>query len=297
MMQKRRYVTIFFFISLIAAVFVLTEVVLKSFGKSICVYEGCKMTAQYARFGDISIFLIGFFTFSSLAGLVFLNRSLQKPVVERFINLILVAALASEGFFMGYLAFRIHTICLICVSIFCFIFLLAILRLLAGEREVLAGLAALGAVFLLQYLVLPAGISVRVPEDRVVLFYSKDCKHCAEVIKELEGKKIQARHLEVMGYASYLQSMGIDSVPTLLVNDKYQKLYLTGRDAIMQYLLSCTTSQGAANKSPQKTKAGQTRASPGRQDVTIDIFNPSPWTSPGATAGEEGMCKQDEICK
>ena len=185
-MQNRKQIAekLFLGASSVAAVFVLTEIVMKFFGTSICVTDGCKMTAQAARFGDVSIFLIGFTTFCSIAALTVWNRNIRKPEIERLINLILIVALAGEGFFMGYLAFRIHAVCLFCVTVFGFMMTLGILRMLSGERDVLAGFAALAAVFIIQYLVLPAGIPVNLPaHERLILFYSKDCKHCAEVLR------------------------------------------------------------------------------------------------------------------
>jgi len=285
--RKHLYDRLFLGVAVLAAVFVLTEIVMKSFGKSICVYEGCKMTAQYARFGELSIFLIGFGAFFSLAFLAIANRFLRRPLIERFITLILVVALACEGFFMGYLAFQVRTICLFCVIIFGFMVFLSIIRVLAGERDVLAGFAALVAVFALQYLVLPAGGQISLPSgERFVLFYSKDCKHCTEVMKELDEKKIAVKHLEVTAYSAYLKSMGIDSVPTLLVNDAYQKHYLTGKDAILQYLISCTKQDKTANKKTVK-----------RADPEAGLFsqpNIMSWPIPSA---DEGICKQDEVCK
>lgn len=300
-MQKNRqtYNTAFLIVSSLASLLVLTELILKFFDKSICSYEGCKMTAQYARFGDISIFSIGLAMFLSLAVLTFLNRSLQKPSVERLINLVLIVALAAEGFFMGYLAFRIHTICLICVSIFGFLVLLGVIRLIAGETDLLAGFGALAAVFFMQYLVLPAGIPVNLPEnERLILFYSKDCKHCAELLTELEEKKIPVAHLLVTEYAGFLKDMGIDSVPTLMVNDKYQKVFLTGKEAIDRYLMACTVPNKPADKPRKKPKAKAAIETPDQSPGNaIDIFNqPGLFTAPSPSA-DDGMCKEDEICK
>src|SRR5512143_2152300 len=164
--------TLFVTVSILATLFVATEIVLKLFGRSICVTEGCKMTAQYARFGDISILLIGLAAFSSIASLSLLNRRAQRTRIERLINLILIVALTGEGFFMGFLAFRIHTLCVFCVIIFSIMVTLGILRILAGERDVIAGFAALAAVFLMHYLILPAGVAAKLPtNDRLILFY------------------------------------------------------------------------------------------------------------------------------
>src|SRR5512144_2591951 len=90
-------------VSFLATIFVATEIVMQSFGKSICVTEGCKMTAQYARLGDISILFIGLGAFFSIMLLTALSLRAPKAGLERAINLILIAALTGEGFFMGFL--------------------------------------------------------------------------------------------------------------------------------------------------------------------------------------------------
>jgi uncharacterized membrane protein len=297
--HKKTFDTIFLIVSVIASLFVLTELVLKYFGKSICYTEGCNMTAQAARFGDVSIFLIGFATFSSIAVLMLLNRRFQKPEIERLINLILVVALAGEGFFMGYLAFRIYTLCLFCVTIFCIMAVLGITRLLSGEKDISAGFAALFAIFIIQYLVLPAGVPVNLPtNERLILFYSKDCKHCAEVIQELDEKKISVAHLPVNSYIGFLKNMGIETVPTLMINDQYQKIFLTGTEAINRYLLACTKSKSVAVKAIKKTTPKKGEMAAPNSGATIDIFNQTGLlTAPVTSAAEEGMCKQDEICK
>jgi len=295
---KKTLDAIFLVVSMLASLFVLTEIVLKYFGKSICNTEGCNMTAQSARFGDVSIFVIGFATFFSIAALTLLNRRFQKPAIERLVNLILVVALAGEGFFMGYLAFRIHTLCLFCVTIFSFMVALGISRLLSGVKDIVAGFAALFAIFIIQYLVLPAGLQVNLPtNERLILFYSKDCKHCAEVIQELDEKKISVAHLPVKEYVGFLKNMGIETVPTLMINDPNQKIFLTGTEAINRYLLVCTT--------PEAVKVVARRTTPKKNEpiapnpvLNIDIFSkPDLLTAPVTSAADEGMCKQDEICK
>ncbi len=301
-MQKNRQTanTVFLIVTSLAALFVLVELILKSFGKSICAYEGCKMTAQYARFGDGTIFSVGLAAFLSLVVLTVASRQLGKPSLERLINLVLVVALASEGFFMGYLAFRIHTVCVICVSIFGFIVLLGIIRLLSGEADLIAGFGALGAVFFMQYLVLPAGIPVDLPaNERLILFYSKDCRHCAELIKGLDEKKISVARLLVSEYAGFLENMGIDSVPTLMVNEKYQKVFLTGKEAIDRYLAACTVQKKSADKPGQKPKAKATAEAPVQGTGTsIDMFSqPGLLLSAPSPSADEGLCKEDEICK
>jgi len=274
---------IFLWVSIASALLVLIEIIMQFFGKSICFSEGCRLTAQSARFGDFSILLSGFLLFSLLAILSFVSRY-DHSSVERLIRFILIVALAGEGFFMGYLAFRIHTVCIFCVIVFGLLMTLSILRLLAGEKEVIAGFAALLAVFSLQYLILPAGASVNLPvNNRLILFYSKDCKQCEMVIKELEEKKIAVTLLPANKVAGFLRNMGIEHVPTLLVNDPYHKVFLTGRDAIRRYLL--------ARLKEENPPAGEGALTPDI-DNQSGLLNP-----PNGLEPDEGMCKQGESCK
>jgi len=300
--RKQRYNKAFFSVSALATLLVVAEIVMQSFGKSICPTEGCKVVAEHVRFGDISILLIGLATFSFLALFSGLGVYANRPGLERYINPLLIISLASEGFFTGYQAFSIHTPCLFCLIIFGIIVVLALLRLAAGEKDMLTGFAAFAAVFSMLYLVLPASGTVDLPKDaRLVLFYSKDCKHCSEIIQDLEEKKIAVTHLAVAEYAGFLKNMGIEHVPTLMVNDPFQKIFLTGKDAIRRYLDACAESGKTQGNAAPKTPLPQRgKAAPPARDtgVTIDIFgSPDLLSAPGQTATDAGICKEEEICK
>ena len=278
-----------------------TEIIMQIFGRSICVAEGCKIAAQHARYGDISLLLIGLATFSLLTVFSILNRRHNKALPELCINYLLIVSLACEGFFIGYQVFHIHTTCFFCLIIFGLLVILGIIRLLAGEKELIAGFASLTAVFSLLYLVLPTGASVNLPEnERLILFYSKDCKHCSEVITELEEKKITVKHLEVNGYAGLLKNLGIVDVPTLLVNDPYQKVFLTGKNAISRYLTACAGVKKEAETPVTKKISGKERDPSKMIDtgMSLDIFTQNDiFSRPGETAPAAGLCKEDEICK
>lgn len=298
--RKQVYKKIFLAVTALATIFVLTEIIMQSFGKSICLTEGCKVVAQYVRYGDISILLIGLVTFSFLTILSVLELYTNKQGAGSFINLVLIVSLACEGFFTGYQAFSVHTPCLFCLIIFAFMVVLGIIRLLAGEREIVAGFLSLAAVFSMFYLVLPASVPVDLPtNDHFILFFSKDCKHCAEVIQNLDEKKIEVKHVEVNAYSAFLKSMGIDTVPTLMVNVPNQKLFITGKEAILRYLLACTPSQEPGTNKGKKAKgsAPAARSLPATGPPGDIFFQPSLLTEQSVSAEEDGMCKQGEICK
>ena len=152
----------FLIVSIVGTLFVLTEMVLRYFRKSICSTIGCKLVASYARFGDISILLIGFLIFSLLIALTIMSSYFNKTAFGEYINLILIASLACEGYFAGFQAFRIHRPCIFCLTVFGFIVALGLLRLLQGEREIITGFAAMAGVFSLCYLILPVESTVQI---------------------------------------------------------------------------------------------------------------------------------------
>jgi hypothetical protein len=160
----------------------------------------------------------------------------------------------------------------------------------------------MAAVFSLFYLILPAESVVIIPDhEQLVLFYSKECQYCAQVMKELEESKIPADHVLVTGYVGFLKSMGIEHVPTLYVNNKNEKIFLTGKDEIERYLTFRATAIKAANKPNKAALQAEKKTRPtetggvaltndlfGLQDQHLKMMFPS---------SEEGMCKENEKCK
>jgi hypothetical protein len=289
---------IFLGVSIAATVFVIVEFVMQSLGASICVTEGCAIVARHTRFGDRSILLIGLATFAALTVLSGIRRLAADARSGRLINLILIVSLACEGFFTGYQAFHVATACLFCLIIFGFMVLLSAVRLLAGETDLIAGFAAFSAVFSLLYLVLPAGGGADFPKDeRLVLFYSPDCRHCAEVKGAIESQGISARLQLVAPYASFLKGLGIEHVPTLYVNMPSQKAFLTGKDTILNYLL-CERKGMEKRRSPapQKKDAGSSRAG-GPKEPVQPLLPLLPPDQPFPPLTDEGACKENAECK
>ena len=153
---------LFLLVSIVGTLFVLTEMVLRYFKKNICSNVGCKLVARYARFGDISILLIGLLTFSLLIACTIMSSYFNKTAFGEYSNLILIVSLACEGYFAGFQAFRVHKPCMFCLTVFGFIVTLSLLRLLQGEREIITGFAAMAGVFSLCYLILPVESTVQI---------------------------------------------------------------------------------------------------------------------------------------
>ena len=145
----------FFILSVLGSLYLLVEAGLQVFGRSICVSEGCGLVARIARFGDLSTVLIGFMALGLLALLSGLNLRRQSGLLDSAINLALIAALAAEGFFVGYQIFWLPEMCLFCLSVFGLFLTLGLLRWVAGWKETAAGFAAFALVLCFVGLVLP----------------------------------------------------------------------------------------------------------------------------------------------
>ncbi len=294
-MHKRPTISqLFTGVSVAGAIYLIVEIILHFFGTTICQTEGCAIVSQHTRFGDLSILFIGLVVFVLLSALA-LRR--DRPERDRFINLILVVSLAAEGFFAGYQAFRIFMPCFSCLTILGLVVTLAVLRMLAGHREIIAGFASFAAVLSLFYLVLPAGGTLAVPADKkLVLFYSPNCKHCADIMKEIDERKIVFEHAEAIKYADFLMSLGIDKVPTLFVNGPSEKIFLTGTDTIRRYLF-CEPKKKAGKKTAPRGNAshGQGAASSsGSLDLLAPLGTPQQILNPAA---DQKLCGEEQKCE
>lgn len=229
---------IFFAILLIGLLFLVVEILFQYHDKSICPTEGCKIVNQQTRFGEVSIILIGIASLTALLALSFFTLYRNKTGLEKYINLVLIVSLASEGFFAGYQAFWIQTACIMCLSILGIFLILGALRLLYGEYDVIAGFLSFAGVFALLYLILPTGETVSIPNDDLILFYSNNCPFCEEVKKEIEASKLKVTPLLAKDYTVFLKNLGIEHVPALYVNKKNQKIILIGKDEINRFLFS-----------------------------------------------------------
>jgi len=290
-MLNGRYISslAFLVVSSLGSLYMLVEALLQTQGKSICASNGCKVIAQYSRFGDLSLVLLGLAALAFLALLAALGLRSVHEGRERLMNLALIVALAAEGFLVGYQLLWLSTACLFCLSVFGVFALLGILRILAGHRDVLAGFAMIPAFLTLFVLLLPSGGMALPAEHKLILFYSPDCKHCAEIRKELEAARIEFEHLQVKEFSATLKSIGIENVPTLFVNGPYEKRFLTGTDAIRGYIASCRTPLMPQGKLKDAGFSGRPGLNIFAPPASLEgILNPPP---------DEGLCKEDVKCE
>jgi glutaredoxin-related protein len=297
MKERHGTPTSFFIVSVLGALYLLVEAGLQLFGRSVCVSEGCGLVAQITRFGDLSMVLIGFIALAFLALLSGLNLRRKSGLIDTAINLVLIAALAAEGFFIGYQIFWLPEVCLLCLSVFGIFFILGILRLLSGYQGAAVGFVAFAGVLCFVGLVLPPRGPALPSDKKMVLFYAEGCKRCLEIKEEIVKNKLDIHSVLVKEYTATLRSLGINGVPTLLVNGRSEKLILMGKEAIHRYLAACQSSGKSTPSvlgapSYKKESTSKTRGS-GSLSPLSPLGTPNPIFNPST---DEGVCKEDQKC-
>ncbi len=218
------------FLYLFGLLFSLTELILHFYNKSLCKTEGCRIVESFVRGGDIVLLLIGILLFGVL---FFLSIKQKFPNIH---SVLLIIALATEGYLIGFQSFIIKEFCVFCLIIFAILFISAILRLFQGRRELAFAFLSFISIFFITYLVNPQ--INEIPSAQYVLLYSKDCPHCKEVIQFCTQMQIPVHAIEVKEVSGVLKSLKINSVPVLYCSQGNEKKFIIGADSIKQYLFA-----------------------------------------------------------
>ncbi|MCX7770321.1 MAG: hypothetical protein N2202_04470 [Proteobacteria bacterium] len=281
---------LFVFFSVAGILLISVELILNFFGKKLCETEGCELVAKQVRYGDWVILILGIFTFFALliTFILYLKKNKEgKGEKANFYNslcsYILIISLASEGFFTGYQAFRLFVPCYFCLIVFTLIVILSLLKLMMGAKEMVAGFGAFFGVFMLFYLVLPVDTIGKLPEEKLVIFYSENCKHCKELMKELEEKKIEIPHILIDDNPNFLKNVGIDKVPVLFINLPGEKRFLVGLTNIRAYLFPELEKRDEKKASTEKNKIKKSQ----EPKSILDLAPTSPFLKP-----PEGACDE-----
>ncbi len=218
------------FLYLFGLIFSLTELILNFYDKSLCKTEGCRIVESFVRGGDIVLLFIGIFLFCVL---FFFSLNQKFPKIH---SALLLVALSTEGYLLGFQSFIIKEFCLFCLVIFVILFISALIRLIEGRRELAFAFLSFISVFFITNLVNPQ--INEIPSSQYVLLYSKDCPLCKEVIQFCTQMSIPVQVVEVNEVGGILKSLKINSVPILYCNQGTEKKFIVGADNIKQYLFS-----------------------------------------------------------
>jgi len=233
-------------LSALGMFYVLGELILHLQNKSLCYTQGCKVIMGLAS-NEFFILLIGLLLFFSLSLLFLTNpRKNVFPVIDA----ILVSSLAVEGYLMGIQSFALSQFCEFCLGVFLLIFLIAIIYIFSYRRfTTILGFISFIAVFLGTYLVSPPSLgsglehmaythySKGKPSTTWYLFTKKDCLHCAEILSYCLHQYPDDLDLYVCSAEKcslLLKTLGINTVPVLLIEGKARKEIIVGEKCIME---------------------------------------------------------------
>jgi len=233
--------TSFFILSITGTLVVLIEVAMNLSRTSLCISEGCKTVTSQVRYGNITILLLGAAAFLLLSILSRPGSARYGQYGDKIISTILCAAIASEGFLIGYQAFRVYAPCWFCLAVFALFALMGILWILSGHWEVATGFAGFFTILALFYLILPVPTSGERLGDHVgrnplTLFYSSACKSCEEIETFCKERNIVINKVDADEHFDLLEQMDIYEIPVLFVNAPEEKRVLVGKTKIKEFL-------------------------------------------------------------
>ena len=230
--------SIFTKISILGALWVLLEIIMGLFHKSVCTSSGCTIAASYNRYPEFVMLFIGLLLFTVL-GL------LKEKKKEKLLDAILIGALASEGYLQAFEIFTAHTFCIFCTVTFLIILTLFILRVKENKEIFLKGLSAFLFVFVTVFLINNPTIKIK---DQYTLLYLPGCPHCEHTEKFLDSIHVSYDKIDASSHKGLIMSMGINEVPVLFVREPYGYKVLVGSDSIESFF---TKSQKTNNTNTQ----------------------------------------------
>jgi hypothetical protein len=230
----KKLARVYTFLVILGGLSTLAELILSLMNSSLCSSVGCRIVESYLRFDERYMYALGFLFFCAL------YISERTEVLRKFSGLLLMCALAAEGYLVGFQLFIAQTVCPYCIALASIIAGIALLKLISGAREpMLAGFC----LFLLTGALVGSinTTSTPIPSGKYVLIYSKDCLHCEEVIRFSREKAIPLTLCEAGEVTGALRSIGIDSVPVLVCNDVDGKKIYSGANNIKAVLTARLT--------------------------------------------------------
>ncbi len=212
-------------ISILGAIWVILEIVMGFFHKSVCTSSGCTIAASYNRYPEFVMLTIGLLLFIVL----WLLKEKRK---EKLLDAILIGALASEGYLQGFEIFTAHTFCIFCTVTFLIIFTLFIIRAKEHKEIFLKGFVAFLFVFFTVFLVNNPTLTIK---NQYTLLYLPGCPHCEHTEKFLDNIHIDYQKIDASSHKGLIMSMGIDEVPILFVKEPYGYKVLVGSYSIESF--------------------------------------------------------------
>ncbi len=252
-------------IALLGSIITLVQIVLLVNEKDgICLNDGCEVVDSLTTVPPILFSVGGFLFFQTIFwGIWFAGKNRNDL---RFVNIVLLAALAAEGVLLSFQHVVAQTFCSYCLIILA---LVVLLNVLAGARHFISGTAIFAAIFLSFTVLQFSGSSLSLERldsgtfavlegsetEKHYLFFSSTCNYCEEVISSIEDDTCTIRFNpidEIDEFAlddaerpgnydpavnrAVLQSLGLNQIPVLLVSRDSGFQVINGSAPIREYL-------------------------------------------------------------
>ena len=290
------------FLIMLGGILTLVGLMMSMLHSSICDSAGCRIVESYLKFDERYMYALGFVFFCSL----YLTERIKS--LSRYSHLLVMSALAAEGYLVGFQFFVAHTFCQFCISFASIIAGISLIRLISGAKEpILFGICLFVLTFSLVGSINVA--STPIPTDSHVLIYSKECPHCEEVIRFCKERAIPLKLVEAGEVKGALGWMGIDAVPILVCNDDNGKKIYSGAKTIEAVLTAknepiakeTATKVGHAGTIPRQMKGNINQKS---NEMNNSYKNSDSFIYPGSAGhsvgANDGVCsvgKSNQTCE
>ena len=257
-------------LALLGSVIIASQIALKWYtGSSYCPDAGCKVVEKLTAVPPEYFNYLGLTFFLLVALLARPPRRGSSPKLG-LLSLALVSGLAFEASLFSYQMLIAKTFCSYCLTILA---LVALMNLLYGFRQLIAGVSIFTAIMIAFSLLnfLPAGADSQTyslkntaygkkscsrPSKEIFLVFSADCPHCQNVLDTLNNcnscdlylnpiEEIHALNLPELELNPkfspeinrlVLKVLGINSVPVLLAKDAEGYRIIKGEKRIINYI-------------------------------------------------------------
>ncbi|NPA49674.1 MAG: hypothetical protein GXO20_06795 [Thermodesulfobacteria bacterium] len=233
-------------LSLLGFIYCFTEVILSSFGKSLCHSDTCQIVESFSLLPR-PLLAAGAAFYFLLQGILAYRVFRKGSRSIKFLVFLAAIALGVECILVGrqFIDYRIH--CPFCLTVALFTIISASLVLLLSKRLAVFG-TVLGIVLAL--ILTPISLTPlseaaikRIyrgnPAGKMILIYAENCPHCHEVLSFCnQMSDIDLLLCPKERALAFLRTLDIQGVPVLVVDKNGEKEVLIGSKVILSYLKS-----------------------------------------------------------
>lgn len=233
-----------------------------------CPTEGCSIVGAYASYGEIPMILLGIILFALLffGGICSCFSGKWVTAITNTMKIIrlnpplcmeilLVSSLALEGYLVAFQLFVAQAVCVFCLTVFALLVLTTVFFAVSVRPEILPRAGAVFATVFLGFILVSPGNNMKVtrlpdmaenriqkgnPSEEFYLIYGKECPHCESIIRycsEFNGN-IDVKLCPIEKSGPLLSVLGINSVPTMIVNAPGRMEIIVGENRIIEYIES-----------------------------------------------------------